>query len=172
MWDHFSICQWCPPNLLDRKQFQPTDHIPVQSTSPLGGNKTHDLRPTISDLDYSASGVVDPNTTQQCTAVTFQRNGSHHIDQHKGNLESIIKALVVPEQEIRIFLHHPSVQTYSIPPNHLTLPFTYLCTVCFLLLNATQRFSFIHVPCNRSCLIFYCEHTIPIQWTGLLFIWH
>jgi hypothetical protein len=42
--------------------------------------------------------VVD--TTQQCTLVT---NGSHHIDQHKGNLESINKALLAPEQDIRIF---------------------------------------------------------------------
>jgi len=27
MWDHVSICQWCPPNLVDRQLFQPTDHI-------------------------------------------------------------------------------------------------------------------------------------------------
>ena len=41
---------------MDRKQFQPTDQVPAQSTSPLDGNRTHDLRLTISDLDHLASG--------------------------------------------------------------------------------------------------------------------
>jgi hypothetical protein len=44
MRDHFSICQWCPPNLVDRKQYQPADHIPVKIT--------------ISDQDHSASGTI------------------------------------------------------------------------------------------------------------------
>jgi hypothetical protein len=55
MQDHFSICQQSLPNLVDRKLILPTDHILVQSTSPLG-NQTHDLRLTIPDLDHLASG--------------------------------------------------------------------------------------------------------------------
>jgi len=47
MWDHFSICQQCPPKPVDRKQFQPADHVLVQHIRPLGGNQTHDLRLTI-----------------------------------------------------------------------------------------------------------------------------
>jgi len=31
MLDQFSICQWCPPNCVDRKQLQPTDHVLVQT---------------------------------------------------------------------------------------------------------------------------------------------
>jgi hypothetical protein len=50
-------CQQCPPNLVDRKQFQPADHIPVQHTGSLGGNLTHDPRVTILDLDRLASGT-------------------------------------------------------------------------------------------------------------------
>jgi len=56
MRDCFSICQWCPPNLVGRRQFQPADHVPVQHTGPLSGNQTHDLRLTILDLDHLASG--------------------------------------------------------------------------------------------------------------------
>jgi hypothetical protein len=59
MQDHFSICQQYPPNLVDRKLLQPTDHILVQSTDPLGRNHTHDLRLTISDPDHLASGVIN-----------------------------------------------------------------------------------------------------------------
>ena len=55
--DHFSICQQCPPNIVDRKQFQPADHVPVQHTSPIGGNQTHDLRLTILDPDHLANGT-------------------------------------------------------------------------------------------------------------------
>jgi hypothetical protein len=58
VWDHFSICQWCPPNLVNRKLFQPTDHVPVHSNGPLGGNQTHDLRLTIPDPGHSASGLA------------------------------------------------------------------------------------------------------------------
>jgi hypothetical protein len=56
MQDHFFHLSMVPPNLVDRKLFQPTDHVLVQSTGSLGGNQTHDIRLTILGLDYLASG--------------------------------------------------------------------------------------------------------------------
>jgi len=55
MWDHFSIYQWYPQNLVDRKQFQLADHLPVKHTGPLGEDQAHGPRLTISDLDHLAS---------------------------------------------------------------------------------------------------------------------